>query len=231
MVGVGPMGVKQGRGLCLCGWVDRRHHADGGLYEPLPPLVPPPSPLQAPLDREGAPTLPLPLVTRAGVAGAFYCSPTSVAVVVLATTPLLSCSHLRAVVGTLLESRVMMAAVVIATTGTVVAVALLPSPYAVRLIPVAVATVVAIKSAVATRGLALVALAVVTVDCRLINAVATLLLVIERCCCRATSVGTVALATLFAVVGCDSLSFETWRAFAEKQLKTHLQFYDIFLRQ
>ena len=161
------------------------------------------------------------------MAGAFYCSPTSVAVVVLATTPLLSCSHPRAVVATLLESRVTMATVVIATTGTVVAVALLPSLYAVRLIPVAVATVVAvvaIKSAVATRGLALVALAVVTVDCRLINAVATLLLVIERCCCRATSVGTVALATLFAVVGCDSLSFETWRAFAERQLETFSEF-------
>ena len=70
--------------------------------------------------------------------------------------------------------------------------------------------------------LVLVALAVA-----LINAVATLLPVVvtERCCCQATSAGTVALVTLFAVVAalatrsaaCDSSSSETSHAFAEKK--------------
>ena len=70
--------------------------------------------------------------------------------------------------------------------------------------------------------LALVALAVA-----LINAVATLLLAVatERCCCQATSAGTVALVTLFAVVAalatrsvaCDSSSSETLHAFAERK--------------
>ena len=126
-----------------------------------------------------------------------------------------------------------MATVVTATTGTAVAEALLPSPYAVRLIPVAV--VVAIESAVATfavaatvatADLAPVALAVATEDCRLINAVAMLLLVVELRCCLATSVGTVALATLFVEAACDSLSFGTWRVFAEnKQIENHFRIY------
>ena len=124
------------------------------------------------------------------------------------------------------------AVVVIATTDIAVAEALLPSPYAVHLIPA-----VAIKSVVATFVAVAAATVVATTDhlapvalaVALINAVAMLLPAVAtaQCCCQATSAGTVALVTLFAVVAalatrsaeCDSSSSGTLHAFAEKKSK------------
>ena len=129
--------------------------------------------------------------------------------------------------------------VAIATTDIAVAEALLPSPYAVHLIPA-----VAIKSVVATFVAVAVATVVATMDhlvlvalaVALINAVATLLPAVAtaQCCCQATSAGTVALAMLFAVVAAlatrsaayDSLSSETLLAFAEKnKIETFFYFF------
>ena len=217
--GVGWSGSPDGSLPSSLSWVVQRRP----LLEQRQSPAPPPG-------TEGAQTLPAPPATQPA---AFCYSQTLAVVVALVTTSLLLRSHPRdAVVATLLEARgvtMAMAVVVIATTNIAVAEALLPSPYAVHLIPA-----VAIKSVVATFVAVAVAMVVAAMDhlapvalaVALINAVATLLPVVatERCCCQATSAGTVALVTLFVVVAalatrsaeCDSLSSETLLAFAGK---------------